>query len=338
MRLISAFCLPLLFFILPSCKNNQVKGRYISEKDTSFSQDIRDVSAKINQDPDNPELYYKRGNAFYYQNRFTDAGIDFSTAVSFDSMNAMYHFRLGECVLKQDTADPVKALRHLKQAVRLKPDFHEASFTLAKLHVARQEYDNAAKILEQLKSQADYTDKSWLYEGIISREKRDTTRAMMAFERALQANPQNYDAVMQIAAVHLNRGNDLCLKYYDRALAINEFSDEALYGKGIYLQRKGRYADAVALYDQVRTMNPAHVLALYNTAFIQSLFEEWDKCISLCTTLIEMAPQHANALALRGYAHEKKGQKKAALDDYNAALDIDPQNKPARAGLELLTK
>lgn len=320
------------------CGKGKVRGRVISETDTAFSADIRDVSAKINKDPYNADLYYRRGNAFFYQSRFKDAVMDFGTATEIDSLNAMYHFRLGETILKLDTADSRKAFRHLKKATELKPDFDEALLALSRLYVVRQEYDKAAGILEKLKGKTEYADKAFVMLGITYRERKDTTRAMRAFENALQANPQNYDAVMQLAEVYRNRGNELCIQYYDRAIAINEFSDEAHYGKGFFRQKQGRYADAVALYDQARTLNPGHILALYNTACIQSLFEEWNKCEQLCSKLLEMKPDHANALALRGYSHEKRGNKKAALEDYRAALDIDSQNKPARAGLDALQK
>lgn len=333
----------LMFFmfavaLLAACGKGKVRGRFISETDTAFTADIRDVSAKINKDPYNAELYYRRGNAFFYQNRFSDAVTDFGTAVEIDSLNAMYHFRLGESVLKLDTADSRKAFRHLKRATELKPDFDEAQMALSRLYVVRQEYDKASGILEKLKEKTEYADKAWVLLGITYRERKDTSRAMQAFENALQANPQNYDAVMQLAEVYRNRGKELCIQYYDRAIAINEFSDEAHYGKGFFRQKQGRYADAVALYDQARTLNPGHILALYNTAYIQSLFEEWEKCEQLCSRLLEMKPDHANALALRGYSHEKRGNKKAALEDYRAALDIDPQNKPARVGLDVLQK
>ena len=70
----SVMLLSLLVFT-QSC-NKKTAQRYISETDTSYSLDIRNVSKKINADPENAELYYLRGNAFYFLDQFSDAEID----------------------------------------------------------------------------------------------------------------------------------------------------------------------------------------------------------------------------------------------------------------------
>jgi tetratricopeptide (TPR) repeat protein len=322
--------------VLISCKQD-IPGRYIAETDTIFSKDIQDVSAKINKDPFNADLYYKRGNAFFYQKMLNDAIIDFETAVKLDSNNAIYHFRLGETFLMQDSANPIKTMFHLQRATILKKDFLEAEFTLAKLYLYRQNYDKAIKAFEKLENQEDYADKAIFYKGMSYKEQKDTLRAMQHFEKVLQINPQHYDAVMQIASLYAARGNELALQYYNRALAINEASDEACYGKGYFYQKNGDYEKAMAMYDKARLINSAHKLALYNSAFIALAQGKFEKCRDMCNTAITMDENNANAYALRGTAYEKMGNKKAALQDYNAALAIDPKNLPARTGKEILS-
>lgn len=323
-------------FLLFSCKQD-IPGRYISETDTAFSKDILDVSAKINKDPFNADLYYKRGNAFYYQKKLSDAILDFETAVKLDSNNAIYHFRLGETFLLQDTANPIKTMQHIQKATVLKKDFYEAEFSLAKLYLYRQMYDKAIKAFEKLENQPEYADNAIFYKGVGYKEQKDTLRAMQHFEKVLQINPQHYNAVMQIASMYAGRNNDLALQYYDRALAINEASDEACYGKGYFYQQRAEYAKALAMYDKARMINSAHKLALYNSAFIAFAQMKYNKCVDLCNTYIEMDDDNANAYAMRGTAQEKMGNKKAALQDYNAALGIDPKNLPALTGKKILT-
>ncbi|MBL7812587.1 MAG: tetratricopeptide repeat protein [Bacteroidetes bacterium] len=317
-----------------ACHSGKVKGRYISEKDTAFSQDIRDISAKINKDPDNAELYYRRGNTFYYQKKYKDALLDLGTAIELDSMNPAYHFLMGESALKMDSADSKLAMKHLQKAVQLKPGFHEASLLLGKLWLARQEYEKAEPLFTTLTTQASEADKGWLYLGICYKEKKDTNRALSAFERSMQANPQNYDAVMQKADLLAARRDELALKLYDRALVINEYSDEVFYAKGLFLQKLNRYEDAIKHYDRARNLNPGHILAHYNSAYIYMLFEDWVKALDMCNRTLDLDAGNANALALRGYVHEKQGDKKSALEDYKSALAKDPENAPAKAGLK----
>lgn len=324
----------IIFFL--SCKQGS-PGRFISETDTAFTKDILDVSAKINKDPFNADLYYKRGNTFYYLKKLNDAIIDFETAVKLDSNNALYHFRLGETCLMQDTANPIKTLQHLQKATALKKDFYEAEFALAKLYLYRQMYDKAIKAFEKLENQSEYADNAIFFKGMGYKEQKDTLRAMQHFERVLQLNPQHYNAVMQIASMYAARDNDLALQYYDRALSINEASDEACYGKGYFFQQRGDYPKAMAMYDKTRLINAAHKLAHYNSAFIALAQKNYQKCLELCNSYMELESNNANVFAMRGTAHEKMGNKKAALNDYNAALGIDPKNLPATTGKKILS-
>jgi tetratricopeptide (TPR) repeat protein len=52
---------------------------------------------------------------------------------------------------------------------------------------------------------------------------------------------------------------------------------------------------------------------------------------------MELESNNANVFAMRGTAYEKMGNKKAALQDYNAALAIAPENMPALEGKKILT-
>lgn len=317
-----------------ACNNNKVKGRYISETDTAFSKDIRDVSAKINKDPNNPELYYLRGNSFFYQDKFKDALLDFETAIQLDSNKAMYEFRAGETMLKLDTADSKRTRMHLQRAIRLAPDLLDARLTYARLLIARQEYGDAEKELRQLTNKVDVADKAMLYLGICRKEQKDTTQALTFFDKSLQLNPQNYDAAMQLALLKSALNDKTALDWFDRVLAINEYSDEAFYGKGLMLQKQQQYKDALAYYERAYTIRPEHKMAKYNSAVIYSLFEDWEKTEEWCNKVLDLDPKFANALALRGLAEENTGRKKAAIEDYKAALDADPNNLPAKNGLK----
>jgi tetratricopeptide (TPR) repeat protein len=85
--------LSIVLIVAISCNSNRNSGRFISETDTSFSEEIRSVSAKINANPDDAELYYKRGNTFYFEKKYKDAILDFETAIALNPKQALYHYK-----------------------------------------------------------------------------------------------------------------------------------------------------------------------------------------------------------------------------------------------------
>lgn len=319
-----------------SCTSNSNGERYISENDTSFSKDIRDISAKINKDARNAELYYRRGNAFYFQDMFGDAIIDLEYAITLDSNNAVYHQKCGEAYLKLDSADSRKAKLHLEKAIAMQPELNDAVLLLAKLFLARQEYVKAENLFKKLTGIPDFADKAFVFLGISKKEQKDTNQAMTYFEKAQQTNPQNYESAMQIALIKAAQNDPMALQYFDKVIAINEYSDEAFYGKGLLLQKKELYKDAFKNYEKARTLNPGHILATYNTAVLYNLFEDYEKAEEMCNKTLDLSPMNSNAFALRGFTFEKRGNQPAAEADYRQALKIDPNNNMAQIGLKVL--
>src|SRR5688572_10023558 len=132
LKSLCSLCLILGIFFLDSCKK-KVGQRYISETDTTYSADIRHVSKKINLDPSNPELYYRRANTFFFEDNFKQATLDIEYAITLDSSNALYHFSRGSYLMSGDTANAREAEISYKKAITLKPDFLDAITNLAKL-------------------------------------------------------------------------------------------------------------------------------------------------------------------------------------------------------------
>lgn len=330
------YVFPILIPILIlSCGKSLPNGaRYISESDTLFSADIRSISGKINKDPQNAENYYLRGNSFFYANKFKDAIVDLKTAISINPNNALYHLRIGESYLSLDSASFEDANTHLSEAVKLNSNYPEAIYLLAKLNVARQQYKEADKFISKLNENAEYKEKSLLLKSISLKEQRDTLGAIKIIDNILVINPNNFDATMQKALFLFNKDPKMSMKYVDKAIVLNEFSDEAIYTKGLLLQNEGSFKDAVKLYEKVIKINPFHILAYYNRAVIENMFENYEDVVKFCDKCTELNPTFEKAYSLRGFAHYKMNNRVGANDDLSKALKLNPHSSIA---LELQT-
>ncbi|MFZ9631493.1 MAG: tetratricopeptide repeat protein [Bacteroidia bacterium] len=326
--------LSIVLIVAISCNSNRNSGRFISETDTSFSEEIRSVSAKINANPDDAELYYKRGNTFYFEKKYKDAILDFETAIALNPKQALYHYKCSESLISMDSTNSNKTKEHLVKALEIKPDYPEASYLLAKYYLARQEYDKSIGLLKSLTNQMDFSDDAYVLMSIAFKEQKDTASAQKVIENALLKNPENFNAVMQ-KTLFLYQSNDPTTEQWaSKAVRMNEFSDEALYTYALLMQKKEKYAIAIEYYDRAIKVNPNHILAHYNIAVIQSLFENYEESIDWCNKTLDLQSTNANAHCLIGFNQEKLGNKKAALQSYKTALSLDPNLTLAKEGIQ----
>ena len=285
--------------IIASCSNSSISGRYISETDTSYSADIRSASAKINKDPKNAELYYLRGNAFFFEKKYRDAITDLEWAISINDKQPLYHYKIAESYLSLDSAQPKKAKDHLEECLRLKPDFYEAKSLLAYLFLARQQYTEAEKLYKELQEIPDYREKAMVYRAISAKEQKDTTTAINLLQTVLKENSENYDATMQYTLLLMAKRDNQSLVWAKKAASMNEFSDEALYHYGLASQWNGAYKTAMELYERTLKLNPSHIMARYNMAIIEFEFENYQTAKAHCDEILRMSPDYSKAETLQ---------------------------------------
>lgn len=337
-------CFSILMWIwlvpLSSCKHKP-GARFISDTDTTYSADIRSISKKINDNPENAELYYRRSNAFFQEDNFKQAILDIDYALVLDSVNALYYFYKGNYLMAGDTANAVEAERQYNKALLHIPRTNDGKnlkidvqFALAKIMLAKQKYRESKSLYTEINKVDPSNPLPYFYLGMIAKEQGDTTTAIQLFEKTLVYDDKHYDATMQLGNIYAVWHDKRALTLFDKALKINAYSDEAQYAKGLYLQKENRYKDAVILYESVARLNPAHILCRYNLGFIHGLFGDYNKAISYLDQAIDLSPEYADAYTLRGAMKEKTNNNTGAYNDYKMAIQLDPKQTLAEEGLK----
>lgn len=319
--------------VATSCKK-QGNQRYISESDTTYSPDVRNISKKINDDPNNAELYYRRSNTFFFEDNFKQALLDIDFALVLDSVNPLYHYNRAKYLMSGDTANAIDAEISYKKAIKYKPDFIDAMNDLAHLYLAKQKYQESEELYTKVNKLDPSNVNSYFYMGMIAKETGDTFKAVKLFEKALTYDDKHFNSIMQLGNLYAIKQDKQALVFFDRAIKINEFSDEAYYAKGLFLQKEGKFKDATALYETVARMNPGHILCRYNLGFINGMFGNYEKAISYLDQVVELSPEYADAYTLRGAMKEKIKNSTGAYNDYKLALQLDPNQKLAEEGLK----
>jgi Tfp pilus assembly protein PilF len=181
-----------------------------------------------------------------------------------------------------------------------------------------------------------YNPDAWLAIGLNLKYKGDTLQAIAGFRKAVEQDPELYDAHLQLALLFSAIGNDQAITYFDNALSIDPASQEARYGKGLFLQRKNRYEEAKSLYRDMVITDPQAREALYNLGVVYISQDSLAKAWQFFDMAIKVSPDYVDAYYGRGTVSEMQGEKEAAISDFRNCLQLNPDYAKAEEALQEL--
>ncbi len=207
------------------------------------------------------------------------------------------------------------------------------------------------------------------YIGDSLSKKRDYNGAIVAFDKALEIDPENVTVLNSRGIAYGNKGDDeRALADYDSCLKLRPNFASAHNNRGIIFMRKGDFEQAYNEFsDAVRLNVPQNrFINLYNRGRVQTLRKQYDSALAdfaqarqinadgvqvpvyRCITYTEMGkfdealadcnevlakfPKAVYTLASRGNLYLAKGDLDAALRDYNEAIGINPNAIRAYVG------
>jgi len=239
-----------------------------------------------------------------------------------ERLSAEDHFKSGTAALE---AGQTKAsIRHLGEAVRLKPDFREAWYNLALAYSRTSEIKaEEAAYLQAIKLDPDYT-KAYYNLGICYEEAGRLREAADSYQRVVELAPAAFDARMNLGVVHavLGRSKEAIVSYR-AALAINAESPDAHYNLGLALMKLGDdaeqagkeklYLEALSAYDNALRFKPNFYKAEYNRALVFHRLERTEEEIDAFKQALVLRPSFPQALYNLAYTFELKERFAEAL-------------------------
>jgi predicted O-linked N-acetylglucosamine transferase (SPINDLY family) len=183
--------------------------------------------------------------------------------------------------------------------------------------------------------------------------------AARLYSDILRANPRNFDALLQLANIHLaNKRFGDAEQLYAMAAKVNAEPPELFYNQGYALQSLGRHQEALAAYAHALARKPDYVearnnrgtvlLGLKRHAEALACFDRvlaqrpdlWivhnnrgtallgmmrrEEALAAADTVLAQNPHDAQALYNRGAALMMGGRREEALDHFNRALQANP--------------
>jgi tetratricopeptide (TPR) repeat protein len=308
-------------FVFMACQNES------KEPSQNFGKTgnpaIDSLTEQIFKNPKVADLYFRRAKLFYEngaQGGFDYAVKDMEYALSLDSTNIDYHHFLAEAYM--DYAQSRMAVMTMERAAALAPNRIPTLLKLAECYLITKQYSPVFQTTDRVLKQDPQNSDAYFLMGMTFKEQGDEVRAINAFQKSADINADNKDAFIELGHLYTRRNNPLALRYFDNALLLDSLDVNAQMGKAYYLQTQNKLDEAIVIYRKLITDDPHFEAAIFNLGLLY--FDKNDLAqahfhFDLC---IKESPTYFKAYYYRGLIAEKKGDKAAALRDFQQALEF----------------
>jgi len=247
---------------------------------------------------------------------------EFVKIVALEPKNVENRLLLGQLyTAKHDSA---KAEEQLKAAQSIEPDSEDVILNLARLRAENNDMRGAAELLEAVPV-ADRTTKEEFALGAAYEQLKDSKKAIAAYQRSVDMEPDNLDASRSLAqALLADNQLDEALKQF-QTLSEADPEDTASLNRISEIQRRqGKYNDALSTVRKARAKDPNSLEAGYNEGLLLDVLGRYDEAITVYQKMSELT-EHANG----AYTQDEKANRSIFLERLGSVYH--EQNKTPEA-------
>ncbi|MCP5368076.1 MAG: PEP-CTERM system TPR-repeat protein PrsT [Hyphomicrobiales bacterium] len=256
----------------------------------------------------------------------------------------------------------------LEKALELDPTLDQATYALFTTYMRQKQYDKALEIAAKVKAEKPDRSIGHSMEGVVMSAKGDAAASRAAFNRALEVDPKSIDARVNLAALEVRAGDvDAARKQLEAA---QEHYPDNLQVMLRLAAVEGRAGKMDKAGDWLEKAVKAHPDALAPRVLLARLYvatRQPDKALAVTRPAIEANPDNPALLKVTGQAHMTANRPRDAavvfrklatqepksleahfllagayrvtgndvryMEELNAILALDPDNKLARLAL-----
>lgn len=298
----------------------------IPEEKTKINPTVDSLDHYTNQiaiDPANKTALLKRAKMFYKRNAYDAALKDLRSSLMADSMQLDIYLLKSQIEL--DYFRSMEAIRTLQKAEKLWIHSPQVKEQLAKTHFILKQYVMARdKALEALKINP-LSARANLILGMVAKENQDTTGAIKYLQEAVKNDADLLDAWIELAKMQMENNPKLAAPYFESALQIAPEDARIWHAYGMYWENQDSLAQAKNAFDMIIALDPHYVEAYYNKALILMDQDSFLKAIPLWDEYIRKSDDPVKGYYYRGISYEMSHNLPAALKNYQAAKELDPE-------------
>jgi protein O-mannosyl-transferase len=247
------------------------------------------------------------------------------------------HCNLGNVYLESERY-PL-ALEELREAVRLKPDMHEARAGLGKALVHSGQVDEGiTQYREAIRLKPDFL---WTYGSLADALMGQGKLAEAAdyYQQVLENQPDQHAARTNLANALAGQGK-LQDAIHNYQYILSRVPGDATVSLNLAnaMMQAGSLDRAVKQFDHALRLRPGHPTGLRNMGMALSRLGRDTEAIAVLKQAIAIRPNDPLAQSLLAASYEKNGESDQALRAYYKVLELKPDTQSAREAVERLQK
>jgi tetratricopeptide (TPR) repeat protein len=278
-------------------------------------------------DPNNPEslALYRRAVALDASGQIDKAMEDYSAAIKADPKSSLAFLGRGVLLAVRKRAYD-RAIEDFDKVLVIEPDNVEALVSRGDAFGQLGDLGRAMADLNRAVALAPDKPTVLVARGQIESRRGNLAGAARDYEAALKIDPRYTGALINLAAIRAMQGTPgAAVELLDQAITIDRRNPLAFYNRGYAEFALKQYDKAIADYGSAIEIDPGMGLAYNNRALSRAVAGS-DLVAALADSdqALKLLPLNLEVRDTRGFIYLKLGDPALALNEYNAALTIDP--------------
>jgi tetratricopeptide (TPR) repeat protein len=299
---------------LGACNPSDNQQKAVNTQVAPITKTIQELSDAIEKNPTDAELYYQRGTRYFDEKYLDRALADLEDAIKYAPEYPLYHFQKARILYAMNRTKDAEGA--YSEAIRLKPDYEDAKMKLAELYYVVKEHPKSIELLNDIIANNKKNTNAYFLRGMNQKETGDSIRAIASFQKVLEINANDYDALIQLGILLTARRHSAAYDYLTSAIKIQPRSVEAYFARAYYFQEKGKLQEALLDYKKVIELDENNADAYYNVGMINFDAGKYKEALHAFNICIRMNQEMLDAYYMRGLTHEKLGNKQDAVLNY----------------------
>lgn len=270
---------------------------YYQDQDSTLKA-LRVARQMLNANPTSSVAMRSMGLAQFRNGDHASAAASFQKLVQTVPTSANARYLLG--VAQRDSGNARAAIQSLEQGWRLDSSKTNIGIALANLYNDAERYDDALQIAKKLQTNDQFSWAGYQLESNTYARAGEDEKALAALEKTVQLRPTS-SLVILLAQSRYRAGNvDSAEQVLREWLAKQEKDLAAQTALATLLHQSGKRAAAIEAYEAVVHIEPDHIMALNNLAWLYHEAGD-DRSLSTARKALSLAPDRAEIADTLGW-------------------------------------